>query len=384
MHIKGTKSFNFQKNFWKCFIITCCYSVVFFIFFNFFLKMWKKFKERNLAEFGQITCVSFSRTGTRIAVSTSLGILLILDTDTFEILNKVNAHRKGINQVRWSYDDKILVSCSDDLELHSFRTEDMKVVSDYIGHHSYIFTCDINRSNTRIVSGSYDESVRIWETVTGSCLRMISAHNDPVSSVCFSSDGLFVISSSWDGFIRIFEVFSGVAVNSIDLHGVKLSNLCLTPNDSYILVSQLHSDAKIKLIKIKDSKIKMIYKGHDNGNFQVFSGFIFRNLDGKNKIEVYSGGENMAAIGWDMLTGEPLWKINYDGCPSIAVDAHPSGCLFLTVGSESQANLILWERTADTDELPLEIPPKREPLITEYELELSKGVQEQEREDKIE
>ena len=346
--------------------------------------MWKKFKERNLAEFGLVTCISFSKAGTRIAVSTSQGVLLILDTDTFEILNKINAHRKGINQIRWSYDDKIIVTCSDDLELHSFRSDDMKVISDYIGHHSYVFTCDINRSSTRIVSGSYDESVRIWETVTGSCLRMISAHNDPVSSVCFSNDGLFVISSSWDGFVRIFEVFSGVAVNSIDLHGVKLSNICLTPNNSYVLVSQLQNDAKIKLIKFKDSKVKMIYKGHDNCNFVAFNGFIFRNLDGKVKIEVYSGGENMAAIGWDALTGEPLWKIDYDGCPSIAVDAHPSGSLFLTAGSETQANLVLWERTTDTDVLPLVIPPPREPLITEYEIERNKGSQVQEKESVVE
>ena len=49
------------------------------------------------------------------------------------------------------------------------------------------------------VSGSFDESVRIWDVRTGKCLKTLPAHSDPVSAVHFNRDGSLIVSSSYDG-----------------------------------------------------------------------------------------------------------------------------------------------------------------------------------------
>jgi WD40 repeat protein len=46
----------------------------------------------------------------------------------------------------------------------------------------------------QVVSGSWDNSVRIWETSTGTCVSTLSGHNDPVLSVCFSPCGTKIVS----------------------------------------------------------------------------------------------------------------------------------------------------------------------------------------------
>ena len=40
-----------------------------------------------------------------------------------------------------------------------------------------------------IASGSYDDTVRLWDAVTGSHIRTLEGHTDDVNSVAFSPDG---------------------------------------------------------------------------------------------------------------------------------------------------------------------------------------------------
>jgi WD40 repeat protein len=37
-----------------------------------------------------------------------------------------------------------------------------------------------------MVSGSFDESIRIWDLRSGRCIKHLNAHSDPVSAVDFN------------------------------------------------------------------------------------------------------------------------------------------------------------------------------------------------------
>src|SRR5262249_28348569 len=50
----------------------------------------------------------------------------------------------------------------------------------------------------RIVSGSADKTVRVWDAASGQELLTLLGHTDPVSSVAFSLDGQRIVSGSWD------------------------------------------------------------------------------------------------------------------------------------------------------------------------------------------
>lgn len=53
---------------------------------------------------------------------------------------------------------------------------------------------------TKLVSGSKDGSVRIWDVVSGSQLETCLGHSDTVSSVNMHDN--HVASASWDGTVR--------------------------------------------------------------------------------------------------------------------------------------------------------------------------------------
>jgi COMPASS component SWD3 len=54
------------------------------------------------------------------------------------------------------------------------------------------------------VSGSFDETVRVWDVRSGKSLREVPAHSDPVTAVDFNNDGTLIASSSFDGLCRIW------------------------------------------------------------------------------------------------------------------------------------------------------------------------------------
>ena len=61
----------------------------------------------------------------------------------------------------------------------------------------------------RVCSGSDDRSARMWDAA-GACTCILSGHVQGVSSVAFSVDGTKVASGSYDGTIRLYDAQTGL------------------------------------------------------------------------------------------------------------------------------------------------------------------------------
>jgi WD40 repeat protein len=68
----------------------------------------------------------------------------------------------------------------------------------------------------RIVSGSYDKSVRVWDAASGAELACLSGHEEPVTSVAFSADGGRIVSGSLDNSVRVWDAASGECLEGIE------------------------------------------------------------------------------------------------------------------------------------------------------------------------
>lgn len=93
-----------------------------------------------------------------------------------------------------------------------------------------------------IASGSFDETVRIWDVKMGKCLRVLPAHSDPVTAVDFNRDGSLIVSSSYDGLCRIWDASTGHCVKTlIDDENPPVSSVKFSPNGKFILAATLDS-----------------------------------------------------------------------------------------------------------------------------------------------
>jgi len=57
-----------------------------------------------------------------------------------------------------------------------------------------------------IVSGSWDQTVRVWERDTGKEVQKLTGHQSGVDSVAVTPDGRYIVSGSSDETVRVWSI----------------------------------------------------------------------------------------------------------------------------------------------------------------------------------
>ncbi|ORY01188.1 WD40-repeat-containing domain protein [Clohesyomyces aquaticus] len=66
------------------------------------------------------------------------------------------------------------------------------------GHNSEVTSVAFSPDSARLVSGSSDKTVKIWDASSGACLQTLEGHSGEVASVGLSPDSTQLASGSWD------------------------------------------------------------------------------------------------------------------------------------------------------------------------------------------
>ena len=74
---------------------------------------------------------------------------------------------------------------------------------------NYVYSVAYSPDGTKIVSGSRDKTVKIWNANTGLYLKTLKGHTESVNSVAYSPDGTKIISGSDDETIKIWDANTG-------------------------------------------------------------------------------------------------------------------------------------------------------------------------------
>ena len=98
-----------------------------------------------------------------------------------------------------------------------------------------------NHDGTKIVSGSYDKTIRVWNVDTGECILTLKGHTWSVYSVVFNHDGTKIVSGSYDNTIRVWNVDTGECILTLKGHTDWVNQLYLI-----MMVQRLYLDRMIK------------------------------------------------------------------------------------------------------------------------------------------
>ena len=64
------------------------------------------------------------------------------------------------------------------------------------------------------VSGSWDNTLRVWDLETGQTIRTLEGHTGRVTSLALTADGRHAVSGSWDNTLRVWDLLSGECLAS--------------------------------------------------------------------------------------------------------------------------------------------------------------------------
>src|SRR5262249_48295230 len=77
-------------------------------------------------------------------------------------------------------------------------------------HGNHVQCAAFSPDSRRIASGSYDKTVRIWDSMTGQEFLILKGHTAPVRGVAFSHDGKMLGSVASDATVRVWDTATGL------------------------------------------------------------------------------------------------------------------------------------------------------------------------------
>jgi transducin (beta)-like 1 len=155
-------------------------------------------------------------------------VIFIIKIHDKKPIKTLSGHTNEINQIKCNSSRTRLASCSDDQtariwdvsDLSGSRSPDSESIpglseSDRViqleGHEhsvSSIAWCppSVAGGVELIATASFDSTARLWDSLTGECLKVFSDHKRPVYALAFSPDGRWLSTGSGDGWFHIYSV----------------------------------------------------------------------------------------------------------------------------------------------------------------------------------
>ena len=168
------------------------------------------------------------------------------------------------------------------------------------GHTAEIESAAFNLNEDIIVSVSGDNSIVVWDRVSGKLLNKWLAHEDIVYSVEFDSSSKQILSASADGFVKIWNVHNGELVKVFDFNKIGVYYACFSPDNNNILVSNF--DGSIKLINCKSGQLIKSYIDH--------KGRVYSAIFSSDGSKILSCSRDNTAKIWDVDSGKLLKTFN--------------------------------------------------------------------------
>ncbi|MBP5974414.1 NACHT domain-containing protein [Brasilonema sp. CT11] len=199
------------------------------------------------------------------------------------------------------------------------------------GHTGFIFSLTCSPDGKTLASGSADNTIKLWDIQTGQCLKTLDKHTDWVFSVAWSSNGKILASSDNDGTIKLWDTKTWKCLKTLQGHQSRVYAIAFSP-DSQILISG-GSDEMIKLWDVKTGNCKLSLPG----NTKMVTGVKFSS----NGDTIASCSHDRTIKLWDRQTGRCLKTLLGHKHWILGIALHPKGQILASCSQDQ--TIRLWD-----------------------------------------
>ncbi|WP_138499488.1 serine/threonine-protein kinase [Nostoc sp. PA-18-2419] len=254
---------------------------------------------------------------------------VVLDRQKWQCIQTLKGHSSMVHAIAISPDGQFLASGSNDKTIKLWQLGTGKLMRQlgrwFSGHssmvHSVAFspissnsfsqaesnrTGGITDNNWGILaSGSWDNTIKLWDVNTGKEIRTLTGHTNWVNSVAFSPDGKLLVSGSADCTIKLWQVHTGIEIQTFTGHFDPVSSVAYssrtattTNSQERQLVASGSNDCTIKLWQVYTGTNITTLVGHT-----FFVNCIAFSHDGE--IIASGSGDNTIKL-WHVNTGKEI------------------------------------------------------------------------------
>ncbi|EDN69470.1 WD-40 repeat protein [Beggiatoa sp. PS] len=263
-------------------------------------------------------------------------VIVLADTVTKPI-RTFQGHTYYVESVAFMPDGKTILSGSLDNTLKLWDIETGQEINSLSGHTGWIMSVVALKKDNTFLSASYDKTLKLWNSQTGQEIHTFEGHTRSIFSVALSPNGKTALSGSGDNTLILWGLNSKRKLRTFKGHTNVITSVAFSPNGKMALSGSY--DKTLKLWNIRNRQVMKTFEGHTDKIWSVaFS------PDG---LTCLSGSEDKTIKRWNLKKGIEINEFQGHTDKVWSVAFSPDG---KTIVSGSEDNTIrLWNSETEQE-----------------------------------
>ncbi|XP_030136597.1 autophagy-related protein 16-1 isoform X7 [Taeniopygia guttata] len=251
--------------------------------------------------------------------------------DRCEPKGSLSGSNAGITSIEFDSAGSYLLAASNDFASRIWTVDDNRLRHTLTGHSGKVLSAKFLLDNARIVSGSHDRTLKLWDLRSKVCIKTVFAGSSCNDIVCTEQ---CVMSGHFDKKIRFWDIRTESIVKELELLG-RITALDLNPERTELLTCS--RDDLLKIIDLRIGAVKQTFSAQGFKCGSDWTRVVF-SPDGNY---VAAGSADGALYIWNVLTGKLERTLAKHHSSSInAVTWSPAGAHVVSVDKGNKA--VLW------------------------------------------
>jgi WD40 repeat protein len=250
---------------------------------------------------GPVTQVCLTPDGKQIISGSSDGTIRFWDFAGKE-LSRFDTQAKGVTVVIHHPKEKRLFVGNWDGTIQIWDSQKGKRIDILKGHKENITSLALSSDGKKLVSGSGDDSLLVWNLDTGKPVLKIEMDNEyDVTSVLFHPDGKSVFAGDGEGLITQWDISTGESLRTFDGHKRAITDMILS-SDGNTLISA-SQEQHLRFWNVKTGKEMFALNDHRD---EIIN--LALSADGQKFLSV---GEDKQIRIWESQKGTCLYSLKF-------------------------------------------------------------------------